>query len=71
MQAFLGGLEQTLGFQHRGLATLQQILEPLEASAAAEATEIAELSEEDLEGLQRWLSPCYLRREHLEVRGFT
>merc|ERR1712012_1243435 len=66
-------LEQTRGFEHRGLATLQQILSTsrsdeqsvakpatiLEAKPIAPEVGEAVLTSEDLEFLAQWLSPPY------------
>ena len=66
-------LSETLNVHRRSLATLQQILEPQEQGlssthqAAEDSEELSEPSDEDLEVLSQWFSPCYLQREHLEA----
>ncbi|CAK9074696.1 unnamed protein product [Durusdinium trenchii] len=60
-------LETTLNFEHRGLATLQQILETRAVEGGEEEGEVGELSKEDLKVLSDWLAPTYLDAKQLEA----
>ncbi|CAE8621470.1 unnamed protein product, partial [Polarella glacialis] len=66
-------LEETLGFESRQFATLQQILVPKEpcpavvaAPAGGQEEDSNELSEEDLKVLSEWISPAYLSPQALQ-----
>ncbi|CAE8722385.1 unnamed protein product, partial [Polarella glacialis] len=67
-------LEETLGFESRQFATLQQILVPKEpcpavvaAPAGGQEEDSNELSEEDLKVLSEWISPAYLSPQALQA----
>eukprot|EP00435_Cladocopium_sp_Y103_P025244 s2722_g6.t1 len=65
-------LEQTLNYQKRGLATLQQILETRngagsnEVNAANGDIEVGQVTQDDFKALSKWISPAYLDPQQLE-----
>jgi len=72
-------LEETLNFQQRGLATLQQILDTRNGEATGSASsdpvgtshesevEVGELSQDDFKALSKWIAPAYLDPRQLEA----